>query len=48
MINDDLDYFKVLNHLKIANLDYAKNISKYTKIDINKVIKILEESKEID
>ena len=47
MLKDDPDYFKVLNHLKIANLDYAKNISKYTKIDINKVIKILEELKEI-
>jgi predicted transcriptional regulator len=47
MMKDDPDYFKVLNHLKIANLDYAKNISKYTKIDINKVSKILEELKEI-
>jgi len=47
MLKDDPDYFKVLNHLKIANLDYAKNISKYTKIDINKVSKILEELKEI-
>jgi predicted transcriptional regulator len=47
MLKDDPDYFKVLNHLKIANLDYVKNISKYTKIDINKVNKILEELKEI-
>ena len=47
MLKNDPDYFKVLNHLKIGNLDYAKNISKYTKIDINKVIKILEELKEI-
>jgi len=46
MLKDDPDYFKVLNHLKIANLDYAKIYQNIQKYDINKVNKILEELKE--
>ncbi|MGC9133079.1 MAG: DUF2250 domain-containing protein [Nanopusillaceae archaeon] len=48
IIENDEDYIKVIKHLKIANVNYAKNISKYTGIDIKKVRKILEELKELN
>ena len=47
LLKSDPDYLKILEHLKIANLDYAKNISKYTKIDIEKVKNILKELEEL-
>ncbi|BBL45526.1 hypothetical protein MJ1_0362 [Nanobdella aerobiophila] len=41
LLSTDPDYLKIMEHLKIANVDYIKNINKYTKIDIDKIQKII-------